>query len=208
MVANIDYESKLWASGCSLVAGCDEAGTGSLIGDAFCGCVIFPANIDYKTLLPGLNDSKQLTPKKREKLYPLIKQHAIAWAIDSCSLIEIEELNIYWAKWKSMRRAISKLNVVPDHILMDGNKVIPEITIPQTAIVKGDTRSINIAAASILAKIDRDRYVVELADKVHPDFNWAENKGYYTEEHIAALKKYGKTEWHRTKYVSKLLGGW
>jgi ribonuclease HII len=208
MAANDDYEKALWASGCKYVCGVDETACGSLVGVVNMACVIFPASIDYKALLPGLNDSKQLTAEKREALYPLIKQHALDWAVAEASVEEIDQYNIFWAKWMAAKRALAKLKVKPDHILMDGNKVIPEVDTPQTAIVKGDAKSISIGAASILAKVDRDRYIVELAKNVHADFGWAENKGYYTEGHIAALKKYGKTEWHRSKYVSKFIGGW
>lgn len=208
MVPNTDYESKLWSAGSKYVCGVDEVGCGSLMGQVVMACVVFPADIDYKKLLSGLNDSKQLTVEKREILYPLIKQYALSWSVAEANVEEIDQLNIYWAKWVAARRALTKLKIVPDHILMDGNKIIPEITIPQTAIIKGDGKSISIAAASVLAKVDRDRYIVELSKKVHPDYGWAENKGYYTEGHIAALRKHGKTEWHRTKYVSKFVGGW
>ena len=205
MKANTDYEQALWGQGYKLIAGCDEAGTGSLIGDAYTACVVFPRDLDYMVLLPGLNDSKQLTPERRDLLYPLIKQHALAWAVDSTSVEEIAELNIYWAKWASLRRALNKLSLTPDHILMDGNKVIPGLTTPQMALVKGDAKSVSIAAASVLAKVDRDRYVVELAKQVDAEWGWADNKGYCTAEHLAALKKYGKTVYHRSKFVEKFV---
>ena len=205
MIANLDHEQSLWLQGYKLVVGCDEAGTGSLIGAAYTACVVFPMGLDYANLLPGLNDSKQLTPERREQLYPLIKQYALAWAVDSASLEEIADLNIYWAKWMSLRRALAKLSLAPDYVLMDGNKCIPELTTPQLALVKGDSKSVSIAAASILAKVDRDRYVVELAKQVDSCWGWADNKGYCTAEHVAALKKYGKTVYHRAKFVEKFV---
>jgi ribonuclease HII len=205
MKANDSYERELWAAGIQYVCGSDECGTGSLASVAATASVVFPQNFDYKALLHGLNDSKQLTPEKREALYPLIKQHALAWAVDFITLEEITDNNIYWAKWISVRRAIGALSIRPEHILMDGNKVIPDITIPQTAIVKGDAKSFSIAAASVLAKVDRDRHMVELAKNVHPDYGWAENKGYYTDAHVAAIKKHGKTVYHRDRFVSKFI---
>jgi len=208
MAANDEYEQRLWTSDCKYVCGVDEVGCGSLMGPVTMACVVFSANIDYKTLLKGLNDSKQKTSEQREELYIKIKQYALDWSVAEASVEEIDQYNIYWAKWMAARRALTKLKIQPDHILMDGNHKIPEISIPQTAIVKGDSKSISIAGASILAKVDRDRYIVELAKEVVPEYGWKDNKGYYTEEHIAALKKYGKTQWHRAKYVSKFIGGW
>ena len=205
MAPNFGYETQLHDQGYKYVCGVDEVGCGSLCGLVKMACVIFPVDLDYKTLLSGINDSKQLTSAKREQLYPLIKTYALDYSTADASVEEIDELNIYWAKWLAARRAIAKLQIKPDYILMDGNKAIPEVDIPQTAIVKGDGKSISIAAASIIAKVDRDAYVVELAKLVLPEYGWADNKGYYTEGHIAALKKYGKTQWHRTKYVEKFL---
>lgn len=205
MAPNANYENELIQKGYKFIAGVDEVGCGSLMGQVVMACVIFPVNIDYKTLLPGLNDSKQMNAEKRDKLYPIIKQHALCWSAAEASVEEIDQLNIYWAKFLAARRALAKLNIKPDYILMDGNKVIPEVEIPQTAIVKGDGKSISIAAASVLAKVDRDRYIVELAKEVNPEYGWAENKGYYTEQHIGALKKYGKTVYHRAKYVEKFI---
>lgn len=207
MVANADYESKLITQGYKNICGIDEVGCGSLSGDVYMACVIFPPEVywKYKTLIPGLNDSKQKTEEQREKLYPIIKNCAVCWSVASASVEEIDKLNIYWAKWLAARRAIEKLDIKPDYILMDGDKKIPEIDIPQTPIVKGDGKSISIAAASIIAKVDRDRYIVELDKEVHPDYGFAENKGYYTKKHIAALENHGKTIYHRQKYVEKFL---
>ena len=204
MAPSNEYERDLNAQGYRYVVGCDEAGYGPLIGDVFCGCVVFPTDLDF-TLLHGLNDSKQLTEAQRNTLYPLIKQYALTWAVDQASVEEINTLNVYWAKWVAMRRALSKLSVVPDYVLMDGNKCIPDVAIPQTAIVKGDSKSTSIAAASILAKVDHDRYIVELAGTLHADYDLAHNKGYGTPKHLAALKKHGATVYHRSKFVEGLV---
>lgn len=205
MAANDEYEKELNQQGFSYIAGVDETGMGSLSGDVYVSAVILPANIDYKKLLPGLNDSKQKTETQREELYTLIKKYAIAWSVATASVEEINELNIYWARFLAARRALEKLSIKPDYVLMDGNKLIPEITIHQKAIIKGDAKSISIAAASILAKVDRDHYIAQLAKEVPEDFNWASNKAYYCQAHISALKKYGKTKWHRDKFVEKFI---
>jgi len=205
MIANADEENKLILSGYKYIAGVDETGTGSLAGDVYVSAVIFPVGIDFKTLLPGLNDSKTKNTEQRNKLYPLIKQYALDWSVATASVEEINELNVYYARFLAARRALDKLNIKADYVLMDGNKIIPEVITPQHAVVKGDQKSISIAAASILAKVDRDKYVVELAKEVHDDFNWVNNKAYYCQAHVAALKKYGKTKWHRNKFVEKFV---
>lgn len=208
MIANDEYERKLWAKGYKYVCCCDEAGTGSLGGDLYAAAVVFPPNIDYKTLLPGLNDSKQKTKEQREELYPLIKKYALAYSVQIATVKEINEYNVYWAKFIAIRRAISALPVEPDYVLMDGNAKVPDITIPQMAIVKGDSKSISIAAASILAKVDRDAYMIKLAAQVHEDYGWASNKAYYCKKHLEALKKHGRTKWHRDRFIRKFeIGG-
>src|SRR5574337_1028620 len=176
MVANDSYEKSIISNGYHLIAGVDETGMGSLIADVYVAAVIFPSGIDYKTLLPGLNDSKQKTEEQRDKLYVLIKKHALAWSVATASVEEIKILNIYWARFLAARRALENLYIKPDYVLMDGNKIIREIDTAQQAIVKGDQKSISIAAASILAKVDRDNYIKELAKKVNPEFDWAANK--------------------------------
>ena len=205
MVANDTEEQALALKGYKYIAGIDETGMGSLAGDVYVAAVILPVGIDFKKLLPGLNDSKTKTEEQREKLYPLIKQHALAWAVATASIKEIADLNIYWARFLAARRALDKLQVQADYVIMDGNKVVPEIDTPQHAIVKGDLKSISIAAASILAKVDRDNYIKELAKQVHSDFEWANNKAYYCQAHIQALKNHGKTEWHRDKFIEKFV---
>jgi len=203
MAADDSYEQDLFEEGFKYIAGIDESGAGCFSGAVMVAAVIFPQDIDYTKLLPGLNDSKKKTPAQREVLYDLIKEHALSYCIASASVEEIDELNIYWAKFLAARRAISGLAIDPDYVLMDGNKEIPEIDVDQSAIVKGDAKSISIAAASILAKVDRDAEIVRLSKLVHSDYEWAKNKSYYSPEHVAAIKKHGKTIYHREKYVAK-----
>lgn len=205
MAANDVEEKKLNDLGYKLIAGCDESGMGSFAGDVYTAIVIFPENIDYKTLMPGLNDSKTKTPEQRNVLYKLIIKYALAYYVESASVQEIDNLNIYWARFAAVKRAVEKISIKPDYILMDGNKTIPNINIQQHAIVKGDSKSISIAAASILAKVERDKHIDHLASLVHPDYNWISNKSYYSTDHVDAIKKHGKTIYHRQKYVSKYI---
>jgi ribonuclease HII len=191
--------------GYKFVVGVDESGMGSFAGDVYVAAVIFDPDIDYKNLMPGLDDCKKKSPEKREILYNQIKEHALSYSIATASVEEIDELNIYWARFLAARRALSALDVKPDYVLIDGNKEIPEIDIEQMAIVKGDAKSISIAAASILAKVERDRHITELADSVHEDYGWKDNKSYWSPEQVEAIKKHGKTKWHREKYVAKYL---
>lgn len=205
MVANASEENGLAALGYSKVAGIDESGMGCFAGDVYVAAVIFPSGIDYKKLLPGLNDSKTKKPKQRKILYNQIKKHALAYSVATASVEEIDHLNIYWARFLAARRALDKLQIKPDYVIIDGNKEVPEIYISQHAIVKGDKKSISIAAASILAKTDRDAYMDRLAKLVHPDYDWENNRSYYSKQTIDAIKKHGKTKWHRQKYVEKYL---
>lgn len=205
MVANASEEIGLAALGYSNIAGVDESGMGCFAGDVYVAVVIFPPGIDYKKLLPGLNDSKTKKPKQREVLYKQIKEHALAYSVATASVEEIDRLNIYWARFLAARRALDSLQIKPDYVIIDGNKEIPEIYISQHAIVKGDQKSISIAAASILAKTDRDAYMDGLAKLVHPDHDWANNRSYYSKQTIDAIKKHGKNKWHRQKYVAKYL---
>ena len=207
MAANASIEDLLAEQGFNHVVGIDESGMGCFAGDVYVAAVIFPIGIDYKTLLPGLDDSKKKTAEQRDKLYNLIKKHALAYVIESASVQEIDSLNIYWARFEAVKRALSKLSVSPDYILIDGNKEVPEIDMPQQAIVKGDSKSISIAAASILAKVDRDAHIDKLANEVHEDYDWMNNKSYYSPKHVEAIKKHGKTKYHRRKYVEKYLPG-
>ena len=205
MSVNDKFERELWENGYKYVAGCDESGCGCFAGNVYVAVVIFPNNINYKTLLPGLDDSKKKTAEQRYELYSLIKKYALSYCIESASVNEIDTINIYWARFAAVKRALDKISIKPDYILIDGNKEVPDISTPQHAIVKGDSKSISIAAASILAKVDRDKHIDKLAIKVHKDYEWLKNKSYYSPNHVAAIKKHGKTKYHRQKYVSKYL---
>jgi len=207
MVANSSEEESLAKQGHKYIAGIDESGMGCFAGDVYVAAVVFPIGIDYKKLMPGLNDSKTKTPEQRKILYDQIKEHCLTYSVATASVEEIDDINIYWARFRAARRALDGLCVCPDYVIMDGNKEVPEIDIPQHAIVKGDKKSISIAAASILAKTDRDEYMDKIAKLVHSDFGWDSNRSYYCKETIAALKKHGKTKWHRQKYVAKFLVG-
>ena len=205
MVANNNEELSLHSQGYKYVAGVDESGMGSFAGDVYVAVVILPHNIDYKKLLPKINDSKSLRAEQRVSLYPLIKKYALAYATGTASVEEIDDINIYWARFLAARRAILSLKIEPDYIIIDGNKEIPDITIPQHAIVKGDQKSISIAAASIIAKVDRDTHIEELAEQVHEEYDWKNNKSYYSVKHVNAIRKHGKALGHRQKYVKKFL---
>lgn len=201
---DMSYESQ-FGKKYSSVYGCDESGIGCLAGDVFSAVVMFDTDIDYANKLPGLDDSKKMTQKNREILYELIIDNAVDYAIGSASVAEIDEINILQANFLSMRRAIDSLTIKPDFIMVDGNKEIKGITVDQVAIVKGDSKSISIAAASVLAKVSRDRHILEIFKNVHSDFKWDKNKSYGSKDHILALKKHGKTIYHREKYVSKFV---
>jgi ribonuclease HII len=208
MTANDSEEAKLIQEGFKYVAGVDESGMGSMAGDLYVAAVIFPPGIDFKLLLPGLNDSKQKKPEQRKRLYDLIKKYALTYSVQIATVSEVNEHNVYWARFIAARRALDDLQIKPSYVLMDGNADIPGIDIPQAALVKGDSKSISIAAASILAKVERDEYMEKLAAKVHEDYGWISNKAYYSKKHIDALKKHGKTEWHRDRFLRKFeVGG-
>lgn len=203
MAPNFLNENQARSMGHKYIVGIDESGMGCFAGDVYVAAVMFEEGIDYKALMPGLNDSKKKSPEKRGILYKQIKKHALAYSVATASVAEIDKLNIYWARFLAARRAIDKLVIRPDFIIIDGNKEIPEIDIPQIAVIKGDAKSVSVAAASILAKIERDIHIMELSDLVHEDYEWKENKSYYSLKQIEAIKKHGKTKWHREKYVAK-----
>ncbi len=179
----------------SFICGIDEVGRGPLAGPVVAGAVILPKDCD----ILYLNDSKQLTEKKREELYQVIMDKAIATGLGFVQPERIDEINILQATYEAMRDAVSKLEVVPDLLLNDA-VTIPEITIRQVPIVKGDARSISIAAASIIAKVTRDRLMVE-CDKIYPEYGFAAHKGYGVKEHIDAIKKLGPTPIHRKSFI-------
>ncbi len=176
-------------------AGCDEAGRGCLAGSVFAAAVIFPPN--FKNSL--LNDSKQLSEKKRYELRDIIKEQALDWSIGIHTPQEIDKINILNASIFSMHRALDNLKVTPDHIIIDGNRFKPFKDIEYQTIVKGDSKYLSIAAASILAKTYRDDLMIEL-DKEYPQYNWKQNKGYPTKEHREAIKKYGISPYHRKSF--------
>ncbi len=193
-----EFENKY--SDLGAVAGIDEAGRGPLAGPVVAAAVILPKDI----FLPFLNDSKKVTEKRRDVLFDQIKQEAIAYGIGIASNALIDEINILQATYEAMREAISKLNKTPDILLVDAVH-IPDINIKQVGIVKGDAKSVNIAAASILAKVTRDRLMLEY-DKIYPEYGFASNKGYGTAKHIEALKAYGACDIHRRSFIGNFVG--
>ena len=176
-------------------AGCDEAGRGCLCGPVSCAAVILPPDF----VCEELNDSKQLSEKKREELRKIIEKEAVAWAVVMVSPEEIDEINILNASIEGMHRALSKLNIKPGHILVDGNRFKPYENIPHTTVVKGDATFMSIAAASVLAKTHRDELMLELAEK-YPGYGWEINKGYPTKKHREAIKQLGVTPLHRKTF--------
>ena len=198
-----DYEFEKAAvnSGFSCICGVDEAGRGPLAGPVCAAAVILPEG----AVIEGLDDSKKLTEKKREKLYDLIKETAVAYSVAYGTLEEIETVNILEATYLAMNRAIEGLSVKPDFALIDGNRVPRGIKIPCETIVKGDSKSMSVAAASVLAKVTRDRLMLEY-DKKYPEYNFKKHKGYGTKEHTELIKQYGPCEIHRLSFLKNILG--
>lgn len=193
------YEKKYAAF--TNICGIDEVGRGPLAGPVVAGAVILPKNCD----ILYINDSKQLSEKKREELFEVIKEKAVAYAVGYASPERIDKINILQATYEAMRQAIQNLKVVPDLLLNDA-VTIPEISIRQVPIIKGDAKSISIGAASILAKVTRDHLMIEY-DKVFPQYGFAENKGYGSAAHIEALKKYGAVSIHRKSFIQNFVNG-
>ncbi len=187
------YERNLLQKGYEKIGGIDEVGRGPLVGPVVAACVILPKNYQ----LDGLTDSKKLSEKKREKFYDILKQDAIAIGIGVVSEKKIDEINIYEATKLAMQEAIKNLKVEPDYLLIDAMKL--ETSIPSTSIIKGDAKSLSIAAASVIAKVTRDRMLIEL-DKKYPMYDFKHNKGYPTKKHLEAIKKYGIIVEHRRSY--------
>ncbi|QTH64787.1 ribonuclease HII [Psychrosphaera ytuae] len=185
-----------------LIAGVDEVGRGPLVGDVVTAAVI----LDPNNPIEGLNDSKKLSEKKRNALAEEIKEKALAWSIGRADPSEIDELNILHATMLAMQRAVARLAVQPQHVLIDGNRV-PSLPMPGNAVIKGDGLVAEISAASILAKVERDNEMAEL-DKIHPEYGFAKHKGYPTKLHFEMLAKYGPTPHHRKSFkpVQKALG--
>lgn len=192
------YESAVAEEGYRLVCGVDEAGRGPLAGPVCAAAVILPLGI----VIDGLNDSKKLTAKRREALYSVIVENALTYGIAFASVAEIEEANILNATYLAMNRAIGQLSPPPELSLIDGNRD-KGITFPSRPVVRGDASCASIAAASILAKVTRDRLMIEL-DKQYPQYGFARHKGYGTDAHYAALRECGPCEIHRTSFLKKL----
>ena len=196
------YERQAAAEGFTAVCGVDEAGAGPLMGPVYAAAVILPEDCD----LPELNDSKKLTEKKREKLFPLIQEQAVAWSVARVEASEIDETDILSARMKAMQLAIDGLSVMPDLALIDGNRDkghSAAITTVHRCIVGGDGISASIAAASVLAKVGRDRYVTEVLDRAYPQYQFARHKGYGTKLHYEMLDKYGPCPEHRRSFLKK-----
>ncbi|MCI5744901.1 MAG: ribonuclease HII [Erysipelotrichaceae bacterium] len=195
-MANFDYENQYWWSGKEIVAGLDEAGRGPIAGPLVIGICVFPPFYDNYEI----NDSKQLTDKKRRKLLEIIKRDALYYNFEVISVEEVDQYNIYAATQLGMERAIKRMEKVPEAILTDAMP-LPHIDkkIPLEAIIKGDCKSVTIAAASIIAKVVRDDIMIEL-DKKYPQYNLKQNKGYCTMQHMNCLKEYGICDIHRKTY--------
>ena len=195
-------EREHWNNGYALLCGVDEAGAGPLAGPVYAAAVILPREIE----IPGLNDSKKLTGKKREALYEQITAQAEAWSVAFATETEIDELDILNARMLAMRRAIDGLSVKPDLCLIDGNRdhgSRVSIEVPHVTLVGGDGKSASIAAASILAKVSRDRYAAQELDALYPQYGFAKHKGYGTKAHYAALDQYGPCPAHRRTFLKK-----
>lgn len=193
-----EIENELYQSGYNLICGVDEAGRGPLAGPVYAAAVILPRGC----VIDGLNDSKKLSEKKREALFDEITSKAIAYSIDFATVDEIEEINILNAAMLAMNRAISKLDPSPELALIDGNRN-KGISFNSKCIVKGDAKCADIAAASVLAKVSRDRYMLQMADK-YPEYQFEKHKGYGTKLHYEVLREYGPCEIHRPSFLRKM----
>lgn len=188
-------EKRLWNLGYENIAGCDEAGRGPLFGPVVAASVILP----HDFVLEGLNDSKKLSEKKREKYYPIIMEKALAVSVSIVEAEEIDKINIYEASRQGMLRATNSLKVKPDYIITDAMPLDGFTSVPHEAIIKGDAKSITIAAASVIAKVTRDRIMYEI-DKVHPEYEFKKHKGYPTKKHLELIEKYGIIDGYRRTY--------
>lgn len=196
------YEREALVAGHSLVCGCDEAGAGPLAGPVYAAAVILPMGLD----IPGLNDSKKLTEKKREALFHVIQEKALAWSVAFVDAGEIDETDILSARMKAMQLAINGLSQTPDFALIDGNRdkgKTAAITVPHRCLVKGDSLSASIAAASILAKVSRDHWMLEMA-REYPQYCFEKHKGYGTKLHYEMLRAYGPSPIHRRTFLKNL----
>lgn len=199
VLLTMEKEAELRAKGFMAVCGIDEAGRGPLAGPVVAAAVILPEGIE----LPGVNDSKKITEKKREVLFDFVKEHALAYGIGQASEQEIDEINILQATFLAMRRAVEALDVPADFALVDGDR-IQGLGIPAETVIGGDGKVLSIAAASILAKVTRDRYMREMA-QTYPEYGFEKHKGYGTKAHYAAIEQYGICPLHRRTFLKKIL---
>lgn len=201
-MANLEFETTVQdQTGLVHIAGLDEAGRGALAGPVVAAAVILPLLVpDRLRLLSAVNDSKQLTPKQRDKLYDLILEHALAYGVGRVAAPDIDRFGIIPANIQAMQQALKQLKTPADYLLIDGRMRLKNVPLPQQAIIKGDQKSLSIAAASILAKVSRDREMVSL-DKVYPAYGFVRHKGYCTREHEAALTVYGPSPIHRHTFA-------
>ena len=191
-----EFENNCFAQGYQIVCGVDEAGRGPLAGPVFAAAVILPSDFECEEL----NDSKKLTEKIRYKLRPIIEEKALAWAVGVVSAEEIDQINILNASFLAMHRAVEKLGMEPEHLIIDGNRFKKYKEVPHDCVVKGDGKYLSIAAASVLAKTYRDDYMNEI-DKQYPAYRWSKNKGYPTKDHRKAIEEFGPTEHHRKSFT-------
>lgn len=197
-MVNFEIEKEYISDGFNCICGVDEAGRGPLAGPVCAAAVILPVG----AVIPGLDDSKKLTEKKREALYDVIKETAVSYGIAFASEKEIDEMNILNATFLAMKRAVEKLGVKPDLALIDGNQK-PHMGINEVTVIKGDGKSMSIAAASVLAKVTRDRYMLEL-DKKYPQYEFRKHKGYGTKLHYEKILEYGISDVHRKTFLKNL----
>ena len=195
-----EYEQKYYDRDITLVCGIDEAGRGPLAGPVCAAAVVLPKDVE----IPGLNDSKKLSDKKRRELFPIIKEKAIAWGIAFADEKEIDEINILQATYLAMERAVAQLSLKPEVLLIDGNRA-KDFGIPAETVVHGDSLSASIAAASVLAKVTRDDYMLEMAER-YPEYAFDVHKGYGTKAHCEAILANGPCEIHRRTFLKKLYG--
>jgi ribonuclease HII len=195
----LTYERQ-YGEMCQFICGIDEAGRGPLAGPVVAAAVILPRGLT----IPYVNDSKKLSEKRRELLYPEIMEKALAVGVGIVSPERIDEINILQATFEAMRQAVSKLSVSPDFVMVDGNKRIPDLEIPQMALVKGDGKSMSIACASIVAKVTRDHMMTEY-DKMYPEYGFASHKGYGSASHIQAIQEFGPSPIHRRSFITHII---
>lgn len=197
---NYDFEKEAMSKGYTAVCGIDEAGRGPLCGPVCAAAVILPVDCEIE----GINDSKKLSEKKREALFDVITEKALAYSVSMVDAKTIDEINILQATFLAMRTAVENLSLKPDYALIDGNGK-PGLSIAEETVVKGDAKSVSIAAASILAKVSRDRYMKE-ADEKHPEYQFAKHKGYGTKLHYEMIAEHGICDEHRRSFLKKILG--